>query len=118
MNKLIKIVQSPYCPALEVVEDIVIKLQAPYSDTGVTVQINPNIQDYREKTDTEHAQIRQVMMTTPTDQTKVLSFDIVNNKKHKINIEGCDYEIELTNIGKENIQNQDFPFYEFNVSKV
>lgn len=118
MSKSIKIVQSPYGPTLEVVEDIVIKLHVPYSDTSVTVQVNPNIQDYREKADTEHAQIRQVIITTPTDQTRVLSFDLANNKKHKINIEGCDYEIELTNIGKENIQNQDFLFYEFDVSKV
>lgn len=56
-------------------------------------------------------------MTTPTDQTKVLSFDFDSNKKHKINIEECDYEIELMNIGKEKIQGQDFLFYEFNVSK-
>lgn len=118
MSKLIKIVQSPFNSAIEVVEDIVIKLQAPYSDTSVTVQVNPNIQDYREKADTEHAQIRQVIMTTPTDLTRVLSFDLASNKKHKINIEGCNYEIELTNIGKENIQNQNFPFYELNVSKV
>lgn len=118
MSRLIKIVQSPFNPALEVVEDIVIKLHVPYSDTSVTVQVNPNIQDYQEKADTEHAEIRQVIKTIPTDQTRVLSFDLVNNKKHKINIEGCDYEIELMSIGRENIQNQDFPFYEFNVSKV
>ena len=63
------------------------------------------------------AHIRRVTMTTPTDQTKVLSFDFDSNKKHKINIEECDYEIELMNIGKEKIQGQDFLFYEFNVSK-
>lgn len=118
MSRLIKIVQSPFNPALEVAEDIVIKLHVPYSDTSVTIQVNPNIQDYREKADTGHAQIRQVMRTIPTDQTRVLTFDLVNNKKHKINIEGCDYEIELTKIGKENIQGQNFPFYEFNVSKL
>lgn len=118
MSKLIKIVQSPFTPALEVAEDLVIKLHVPYSDSSVTIQVNPNIQDYQENADTERAKVRQVIVTTPTDQTKVLSFDFANNKKHKINIEGCDYEIELMNIGKENIQNQDFPFYEFNVSKV
>ncbi len=117
MSKLIKIVQSPFNPALEVVEDIVIQLHVPYSDKSVTVQVNPNIQDYQENADTENVQVRQVMTTIPTDQTKVLSFDFDNNKKHSINIEGCDYEIELMNIGKENIQGKDFPFYEFNVSK-
>lgn len=116
MSKIIKIVQSPYNPALEVVEDIVIQLHVPYSDKSVTIQVNPNIQDYQEKADTENVQVRQVIETIPTDQTKVLSFDFDNNKKHSINIEGCDYKIELMNIGKENIQDQDFPFYEFDVS--
>jgi len=34
-----------------------------------------------------------------------------------INVEGSDYEIELVNIGKDNIKGQDFPFFEFNVTK-
>ena len=118
MSQLIKIVQSPFDSPLEVAEDIIIKLHVPYSDTSVTVQVNPNIQDYRERADTEHAQIRQVISTIPTDQTRVLTFDLINNKKHRINIEGCDYEIELTNIGEKNIQGKDFPFYEFKVSKL
>ena len=54
-------------------------------------------------------------MTTTTDQTKELFFDLENNKKHSINIEGCDYDIELMNIGKEKIQGKDFLFYEFKV---
>lgn len=101
MIKAIKIVQSPFNPSLEVVEDIVINLHVPYSDTNVSIQVNPNIQEYQENANTKDAQVRQVMVTTPTDET----------------IAGSDYEIELTNIGKENIQGQDFPFFEFNVSK-
>ena len=117
MHKLIKIVHSPFNPALEVVGDIVIQLVLPYSENNVTVHVNPNIQDYQENADTANAQVRQVTHTTPTDQTKVLSFDYDNNRKHKINIEECNYEIELMNIGKENIQGQDFPFYEFSIIK-
>jgi hypothetical protein len=117
MSQLIKIVQSPFNPPSEVVEDIIIQLHVPYSDENVTVQVNPNTQDYQENADIKNVQVRQLMMTTPTDQTKELSFDFDNNRKHSINIEGSDYEIELMNIGKENIQGQDFLFYEFNVSK-
>lgn len=113
MSKSIRIVRSPFDSTLEVVEDIVIKLYVPYSDKSVTVQVNPNIQHYQENADTENVQVRQVATTTPTDQTKELPFDFGNNKKHSINIEGCDYEIELMNIGKENIQGQDCQFYEF-----
>jgi hypothetical protein len=114
MSKLVKIVQSPFEPELEVVEDIVIQLHVPYSDKSVTVQVNPNILDYQENADTENAKVRQVMVTTPT---KTLSFDFDHNRSHSINVEGSDYEIELMNIGKENIQGQDFPFYEFNVTR-
>ena len=117
MNKLIKIVQSPFNPALEVVEDIVIKLHFPYSESSVTVQINPNTQHYKENADTENAKVRQVMMSTTTDQTKTLTFDIEKNRKQNINIEDSNYEIELMNIGKENIEDKEYLFYEFNVTK-
>jgi peroxiredoxin family protein len=68
--------------------------------------------------DTENVKVRQLMVDTFTDGTKELSFDLVKNKKQRVTIEGCDYEIELMNIGKENIQGQIFPVFEFNVSKV
>ena len=117
MGKLVKIMQSPSNPSLEVVEDVVIKLHVPYSDTNVTIQVNPNIQDYQENADTENVQVRQVMLTTPTDQTKTLSLDFNGNKRKSFGIEGSNYEIELMNIGKENIKGRDFLFYEFDVSK-
>ena len=112
MNKSIKIVQSPFNPGLEVVEDIVIILHVPYSNKSVTILVNPIIQDYKENADTKNAQVRQVMITTSTNETRVLSFDFENNRKHKINVEGSDYEIELINIGKDNIKGQDFPFFD------
>jgi hypothetical protein len=117
MSNLVKILQSPFNPALEVVEDIIIQLHVPYSDTNVTIQVNPNVQDYQENSDNENIQVRQVMLTTSTDQTKTLSLDFNNNKKQSFDIEGSNYEIELMNIGKENIEGQDFPYFEFNVSK-
>lgn len=116
MSKLIKIVNSPFNPAVEVAGNIVISLHVPYTDDSVTIQVNPNVQDYQEKADTKNIRVRQVMVTAATDQTKVLSFDFLKNRKHNIDIEGCVYEIELMSIGKENIQGQKFPFYEFNVS--
>ena len=56
-------------------------------------------------------------MTTSTDQEKVLAFDFKDNKKQHTNIDGCDYYIKLMNIGKENIQGQNFLFFEFNAAK-
>ena len=117
MSKLIRIVRSPLTPAFEVVEDIVIQIHAPYSDENVTVHVSPNIQDYQEGVDTEYIQVRRVVLTTKTDQTQELSFDFANNRKHSVNIESCTYEIELMNIGRETIQDKNYPFFEFIVSK-
>ena len=117
MSKLVKIIQSPFQPALEVVEDIVIKLHVPYSEKSVTVQVNPNLQEYIENADSKEMQVRQFTFSTTTEHTRVLSFDLVSNKKHKITIENNEYEIELFNIGKEDIEGQFLLYYEFNVSK-
>jgi hypothetical protein len=116
MNKVIRISNSPFTINLEVFEDIVIKLHVPYSDKSVTVMVNPNIQEYQENKDRGNVKVRQLLVTIPTDDTRVLSFDFERNKKHRITIADHNYEIELISIGKENIQGQDFPYYEFNVS--
>jgi hypothetical protein len=118
MNKKIKVVASPFNPSLEIADKIVVKLHVPYSVRNVTVQICPNVQEYVEKADTPTAKIRQVSVTTPTDQTATatLTFDLESNKKKSVTAEGTDYEIELLGIGKEEIQGQQFPFFEFNVS--
>ena len=117
MGKLIKIVHSPFNPPVEVVDGIIMKLHVPYSNQNVTIQINPFVQDYQQKADTENVKVRQMMFTSPTDETVELPFDFAQNKRKVINIGEDNYEIELLNIGKENIDGQDFPFYEFDVTK-
>jgi hypothetical protein len=117
MVKLVRIKNSPFTSNLEVVDKLVIKLHAPYSEKDVTVQLNPNIQNYREKADRPGIRVRQVMQTTPTDQTQIIKFDFEDNKVKMVQVEGEKYRIELMQIGKENEQGQDFPFFEFSVSK-
>ncbi len=116
MNKKIKVVASPFNPSLEITDKIVVKLHVPYSERNVTIQICPNVQEYVESADTPTAQIRQISVTTPTDQTATLAFDLEGNKRKSVTAEGTDYEIELLGIGKEEIQGQQFLFFEFNVS--
>lgn len=116
MNKIIKVVASPFTPSLEVADKIVVKIHVPYSERNVTIQICPNVQEYVESADTSAAQIRQVSITTPNDQTTTLSFDLNGNKKKSVTAEGTEYEIELLGIGKEEIQGHLFPCFEFNVS--
>lgn len=116
MTKRIRIVQSPFNPPLEVVDDIVINLHIPYSESQVTIQVNPNIRDYQENAEATHVQIRPVIESTPSDQTKVVSLDLGKNKKKRIEIKNKNYDIELVSIGKKKIQDENFAFFEFDVS--
>ncbi|NQT00402.1 MAG: hypothetical protein HQ580_00110 [Planctomycetes bacterium] len=118
MAEIVRISNSQNIPNLEVVYNLVIKLHVPYSEKEVTVMLNPNIQDYQEKSDRPGAQVRQYMLTTPTDQTKKIKFDFESNKIKVVQVENEKYQIELMQIGKEEVQGQEFPFFEFSISKV
>jgi len=118
MAKVVRIVNSPFNPNLEVIDNLVIKLHVPCSEKEVTVMLNPNIQDYQEKSDKSGVEIRQSMFTTSTDQTKEIKFDFESNKIKVVQVENEKYQIELMEIGKEELQGQDFPFFEFSISKI
>ena len=113
MEKLIKLVNSPFNSNIEIAGNIVLSIHVPYSDRDVTIQVNPNVQDYAENNDQPGVQVRQIMVTTPTDQTKTLHFDFENDNIQKTTIDGREYEIKLMQIGKQNLQGQDFPYFEF-----
>lgn len=113
MEKLVKLTMSPFSPSLEVVDKIVMKVHVPYSEQEVTIQFNPNIQDYKEQADQPGVQVRQVTVSTSTAETKTLLFDFKSNNVHEVTIENTKYNIKLMNIGKEPIQGQNFLFFEF-----
>ena len=115
MTKRIRLVQSPFNPPLEVVDDIVVNLHA-CSKTRVTIQVNPNVEHYPEDAEATHVQVREVIVAAPTDQTKVVLLDFGQHKKRRIEIEHKSYDIELVSIGKKKIQNENFPVFEFDIS--
>ena len=116
MQKNVKIICSPFNPDFEIVGDTVMKLHVPYSDNDVTIQFNPNIQDYQDNQDKPGVKVRQVTFSTSTDQTKTEKFDFKANNVKDIEIAGTIYNIKLMAIGKENIQGQDFFAFEFFVA--
>jgi hypothetical protein len=116
MTKRICLVQSPFNPPLEVVDDIVVNLHVPCSKTQVTIQVNPNVEHYPEDAEATHVQVRKIIAGVPTDQTKVVLLDFGDNKKKRFEIENKNYDIELVSIGKKRIQNENFPVFEFDVS--
>ncbi len=115
--KKVRIKCSPFSPGLEVAEGIVLKLHAPYSEKEVTIQINPNVQDYKENADKPGIEIRQRTMTTSTDETQTLKFDLDTMKIQKVAIGSKVYKIELLEIGKEEIQGQKSFYFDFSVGQ-
>jgi ribosomal protein S10 len=116
MQKNVKLIVSPFNPNMEVVDKMVMTIHVPYSNEEVTIRFNPNIQDYKENQYQPGVKVRQFTVSSTTDQTKTAKFDFKQNNVHKIKIEGTLYNIKLMTIGKENIQGQDFPFFEFFVT--
>jgi len=105
-------------PPVEVVDDIVLKIHVPYSKTTATLQINPNIQDYQESGDTKSAKVRQVMVTTPTDETVTVFFDLNGVKDHQVLIYGSSYEIALLSITPPDNKEPHILDFEFEVVKL
>ena len=118
MEKLIKIVSSPFSPSMEVVDKLVIKLDVPYSEQEVAILINPNIQHYVENNDRSDVKIAQLTLSTDTDQTKKLTFDFKDKNIQTFEVENKKYEMKLMNIGKERIEEQYFPWFEFSVKSL
>ena len=116
MQKNVKIICSPFNPDMEFVGDMLMKLHVPYSNNDVTIQFNPNIEDYQEKQDKPGVEVRQVTFSSTTDQTKTEKFDFKDNNVKDIEIADTIYNIKLMAISKENIQGQDFFAFEFFVT--
>lgn len=110
----VKIINSPSHSNLEVAGGLVIKLHVPYSDKNVTVKINPNLMEYKEKVNDN---LRQVSMSLDTKETKILNFDFQKNNIQNIAYENKNYEIKLMSIGKVSEQGQDFPTFEFMITE-
>ena len=119
-TKTIKITLSPFSPDLEVVGPFIMKVQAPYSEKMVTIQLNPNIIEYQDepKQKDPNIQIRQVMVTTNTPETKTLIFDFEKNNINNVEFNNKIYSVKLLNIGKKNIEKQDFPEFEFFIEEI
>ena len=116
MKQLIKLVNSPFASPLEVAGTLVIKLHVPYSERSITIQVNPSVEHYTAKDVSKNIEIRNFMVTETTDETKVASFDLENNRRQSVSVAGTDYEIELMNVGKEKVNGEEFLFYEFFIS--
>ena len=62
-------------------------------------------------------QIRQSMATQPTDETQNINFNLESANEKLVDFRDKKYKIKLLNIGKKNLEGQDFPFFEFFVEE-
>lgn len=117
MSKLIKLVQSPFQSPIDEAYGLIFQIHVPYDKEQVTLLVNPNISDYSEKEGNDNIQISQFMFSQHTKDTKTISLDFKTNNTQIIENDNKNIEIKLMNIGSENIEGQDFPFFEIQVSE-
>jgi hypothetical protein len=115
IDKVVKIVQSPFTPAVETAGNAILKLHVPYSDTMVTIQVNPSYDSYQDDASQPGIEVRQVTVTSSTDETRTLTFDLFGARTHEVTVGGSTYKITLQNIIDEVMQGQKFRAYEFRV---
>lgn len=109
----VKISINPFSPNLEVVENFVIMSHVPYSDKGIVIKIDSNIQDYIGNDDKPGLQVRQVTVTTDTSHTKTLEFNFTDKNIHSIEIDGRTFQIKLLEIGDENVPGIDGQLFKY-----
>lgn len=117
--KTVKIVSSPFAPDVETIEVFMMKLHFPYSESMVTIKIDPNIVEYEEqqKNSDPNVSVRQFFVSQDTDQTQILDFDFGDKNSREVVIGNRSFEIKLLNVGKVKTGGQDFPEFEFLVTE-
>ena len=103
MSKLFKNIKLSAAPDLlfSTVGDLVVKLQAPYSENEVSLMISPNVTVYEKSKEGHGFSVGPTSMSRHSKETKILKFDFANNNKQRITIEGKNYDIKLMSINKD-----------------
>lgn len=114
-----KITLSPFSPNVESVGSMVFSSHPPYNDKTVTLVVNPSIEEYKDTANThKEISLRQLIVTQDTNETRRMSFDIDSSPEQSFDFRGNKYKVKLLNIGKKNLEGQDFPFFEFFLEEV
>lgn len=118
LTKTVKITLSPFNPNIAVVGPMIFDVRSPYSDKSVTLVVNPNISHYEESPkSTKGIKIRQAMITRNTEETLTIQLELTSKNEQTIKFRGKIYKVKLLNVGKEKIEGQGFPYFEFFVEE-
>ncbi len=118
MEKTLKLILSPFNPPMDVACGLIFQIYVPYDKNGVTLLINPNLQDYAESADQENVDVRQITFNEHTKDTKQVYLDFRTNNSKIIDNDGRKVEIKLMKIGTEKIQDTEFLSFELFISDV
>jgi hypothetical protein len=113
MSSLVKICLSPFEPNVATSEGLTISVLPPYSETDVTVNINPNIVNYIEGKTTGKVQLAQMTEQHSTDETFTISLDVRNHPEQRFAYGGNIYNIKFMGTTKEPHEGQDFLSFSF-----
>ncbi|MEO5329608.1 MAG: hypothetical protein H7829_15360 [Magnetococcus sp. THC-1_WYH] len=91
---------DPEAPAMGFIEGLSIKLSEPYSDSEVTVKINPF---------DDHHPVKE----SDTKSTKTMKFDFGKSNAKKVKFGTETYRIKLVSINKKKWEGQDHHYFEF-----
>jgi hypothetical protein len=116
MQKNVRIVNSPISSAIEVVGDMVMSIQVPYSKDDVTMVFNPALVGYTENADRPGVQLRQMKVLQNTADTVTARFDFRAHNERIITVSGVPYTVKLLRIDSELYDGQKFPAFEFLVT--
>lgn len=102
MLKLFKNVKLAATPDLLFANagDLIIKLQPPYSENGVSLMIIPNVTLYEKGKEGSSISIGPTSMSRHSRDTKIMKFDFGKDNTQIIQVEDKGYEIKLLSINK------------------
>lgn len=113
MSSLVKICLCPFEPNVATSEGLIVSVLPPYSETEVTVTINPNIVDYVEGKTEGDAQLAQLTEQRSTDETFTIKLDIQHRPEQRFAYGGKIYNIKFMGTTKETHERQDFLSFSF-----
>lgn len=117
-SKTIRLVQSPFQPPIDEACGLTFQIHVPYSKESVTLLVNPNLSEYKNKGDNQNVEIRQLTYSHNTPDTKQITLDFTFNNVVTIQNNDKEIEVKLMNIDTENIQGHQFLAFEIFVSEI
>lgn len=115
MQKSFSICLSPYDSPIEVIDNLVVSISAPYTENSVAVVINPNIIDYEEKKSDPNLNIAQMMVMKDTDETIKTMLNLAGHPEQRFSYGGSNYNLKFLSTSKINKEGQDFLSFNFNL---